>query len=103
MDVFKMKYLLSNLLSSVFVKNYHILKWDFKQTTFLAYFNVLSPKDKKCLKEESCELSEHHPHPNCPCNHIKSLSCHSSKPKQPLYLVYTFTSFEDTYVQTSQA
>ncbi len=44
MDVFKMKdKKLSNLLCCVFVKNCHSLKWDFKQTTFLANFNVLSP------------------------------------------------------------
>ncbi len=103
MDVFKMKYLFFNLFSSVFVKNCYILKWDFKRTTFLAHLSVLSPKGKKCLKEESLELTAHHPHPNCPCNHIKYPSCHSSKLKLPLYLVYTFTSFEDTYVQTSQA
>ncbi len=45
MDVLKMKdKKLFNLLSCVFVKNCHILNWDFKRTTFLAYFNVLSPK-----------------------------------------------------------
>jgi hypothetical protein len=31
------------LFSCVFVKNYHILEWDFKQAPFLAYFSVLWP------------------------------------------------------------
>jgi len=44
-DVFKMKgKKLSHVLSCVFVKNYYIFKWDFRWTTFLAYFNVLWPK-----------------------------------------------------------
>jgi hypothetical protein len=34
---------ISNLLSCVFVENYHIFKWDFKWTTFLAYFSMFSP------------------------------------------------------------
>jgi hypothetical protein len=43
MDVFNMKNKkLSNLLSCVFLKSYHIFKWDFRRTTLLTYFNVLS-------------------------------------------------------------
>jgi len=43
-DVFKMKgKKLSNLLSCVFLKKCHIFKWDFKWTSFLAYFSMLWP------------------------------------------------------------
>jgi hypothetical protein len=43
-DDFKMKNKKnSNLLSCVFVENFHIFKWDFKRITFLAFFNMLSP------------------------------------------------------------
>jgi len=48
-NVFKMKdKKLFNLFSCVLVENYHILKGDFRRTTFLVYFNVFSPYCTSC-------------------------------------------------------
>jgi hypothetical protein len=48
MVVFKMKdKKLSNLLSCVFVEKFDIYKWDFRWTTFLPYFSMLSTHQHK--------------------------------------------------------
>jgi hypothetical protein len=46
MDVFKMKDKKLSNLPSCFVKNYHILKWDFMRTTFLGSLTCFHPLEK---------------------------------------------------------